>query len=134
MAGPKHSTSVPSSVKFAVPLNVDENEVALVANPVLDLALKALLGPQIEKEFDLCGRGHSLFPFTLQMVKLLMFPVTLHLNVKFSPGQARGAAVNCPATTTGVEYSIYVPFIKKKQISECSFNRNYDVARYGALH
>ena len=58
------------------------------------------------------------------MVKLLMFPVTLHLNVKFSPGQVTEAAVNCPATTTGVEY----------KISECSFNRNYDVARYGALH
>ena len=37
-AGPKHSTTVPSN---AGPLSVDENEVALVPNPVPGAAVKA---------------------------------------------------------------------------------------------
>ena len=81
-SGPKHSTSVPSSAEVAVPLSVDENEVALVPNPVPDLAVKVSPGPQIEEDVDLCTRVHSLLPPTLQMVISLMSPPTVHLKVK----------------------------------------------------
>ena len=46
-AGPKHSTSVPSSAEVAVPLSVDVKEVALVPNPVTPLALKAPPVPHV---------------------------------------------------------------------------------------
>ena len=48
LAGPKHSTSVPFSVGFVIPLSVEVKEVALVPgpNPVPDLAVKASFGPQ----------------------------------------------------------------------------------------
>ena len=52
LAGPKHSTSVPSSSEVAVPLSVDEKKVALVPNSVPDLAVKVSLGLQIEEEAD----------------------------------------------------------------------------------
>ena len=94
LAGPKHSTSVPFRAGSAVPLSVDVNEVALVPNP---LAVKALSGPQIDENDDLCTRGHSLLPPTLQMVNPFKSPVTVHLKVKVSPGHVGGAAVNCPA-------------------------------------
>ena len=100
LAGPKHSTSVPFSVVFAVPLSVDEKEVAFVPNPVLDLAVKASLGSQVG-EVDPCCRTHSLLPFTLQVVNPFLSPVTVHLKVKVSPGQVGGAAVNCAATSPG---------------------------------
>ena len=97
-AGPKHSSSVPSSTRVAVPLSVDEKEVAFAPKPVPDLAVKALLGPQIEEEpATLCARAHSLTPPTLQMVIPFMSPLTVHLKLKVSPGQVGGAAVNCPA-------------------------------------
>ena len=101
LAGPKHSTSVPFSVVVAVPLSVDEKEVALVPNPVPDLAVKALPDPQVEEDVDLCARIHSLLPFTLQMVKPFMSPVTVHLKVKVSPGQVGEAAVKVPVTSPG---------------------------------
>ena len=86
LAGPKHSTSVPFSARVAVPLSVDKKEGPFVPNPVTDLAMKALLCPQLEEEeVDLCARIHSLLPSTLQMVNPLMSPSTLHLNVKVSP-------------------------------------------------
>ena len=91
-AGPKHSTSVPFSVGVAVPLRVDEKEVALVPNPVSGVTVN---GPQIVEEVDVCVRGHSPLPSTLQMVTPFLSPVTLHLKVKISPGQVGGAAVNC---------------------------------------
>ena len=98
--GPKHSTSVPSSVRSAEPLSVDEKEVAsLVSNLVPGVAVKACSGPQIlEANDDRCIRGHSLLPSTLQMVNPFLSPTTVHLKVKVSPGQVGGAAVNCPAT------------------------------------
>ena len=98
--GPKHSTSVPSSVGVAVPLSVDVNKVApVVPNPVQGVALKALPDPQRRgKPTVLCTRAHSLLPPTLQMVIPLMFPM-LHLKVKVSPGHVEGGAVNCPATS-----------------------------------
>ena len=94
-SGPKHSTNVPLSAEVAVPLSVDKNEVALVPNPVPDLAVKVSPGPQIEEEVERCTRVHSLLPPTLQMVISLMSPPTVHLKVKVSPGQVGGAAVNC---------------------------------------
>ena len=107
LACPKHSTNVPFSVGVAVPLSVDGKEVALGSNPVPELAVKTLLGPQIEVEFVLCIRRHSLFPPslqmafppTLQMVNPLLSPVTLQVKVKISPGQVGGAGMNCPVTS-----------------------------------
>ena len=97
LAGPKHSTSVPFSVEVAVPLSVDEKEVALVVpNSVAPLAVKASLGLQVG-EFDPCCREHSLLPFTLQKVNPFLSPVTVHVKVKVSPGQVGGAVVSCPA-------------------------------------
>ena len=95
-AGPKHSTSVPSSVEIAVPLSVDENEGA---NPVPILAVKTPPGPQTDvAPAVLCDSRHSLLPPTLQMVTPFLSPVTVHLKVKISPGQVGGTAANCPAT------------------------------------
>ena len=102
LAGPKHSISVPFSAEVAVPLSVDVKEVALVPgpNPVPGLAVKASSAPQTVEEVDLCSSPHSLLPSTLQMVKPLTSPVTVHVKEKVSPGQVEGAAVNCPATTS----------------------------------
>ena len=96
-AGPKHSTRVSLSMEVAVPLSVDEKERP---NPVPILAVKTLLGPHVDMApAVLCARIHSLLPFTLQMVTPLLSPLTVHLNMKVSPGQMGGAAVNCPATS-----------------------------------
>ena len=97
-AGPKHSTSVPFRAGSAVPLSVDVKEGPFEPKPVPNVAVKALPGPQIDDTVDLCSRGHSLFPPTLQMVTPLMSPVTVHLKVKVSSGQFGGAAINCPVT------------------------------------
>ena len=101
--GPKHSTSVPFSVGIAVPLRVDEKEVApVIPNPVPAVTAKGLVDPQgAEALAVLCVRGQSLLPPTLQMVTPFLSPVTVHLKVKVSPGQVGGAAVNCPVTTSG---------------------------------
>ena len=111
LAGPKHSTSVPFSVVSAVPLSIDVNEVAsFVPYPVTDLAVKSFSGPQTEEgEVDRCERGHSLLPFTCQMVKPLISPVTVHLKVKVSPIQVGGTAVNCPATSPGEKWNYFNP-------------------------
>ena len=99
-SGPKHSTSVPSSLGDAVPLSVDEKEVAFVPNPDPVATVKGLPDPQGRgPSIVVCTRGHSLLPpSTLQMVIPLMSPVTVHLKVKVSPGQVESAAVNCPVT------------------------------------
>ena len=95
--GPKHSATVPFC---AVPLSADEKEVAFVPNPVPVVTVKGLPDPQGPGEFAIvCSSEHSLLPFTLQMVIPLMFPVTVHLKVKVSPGQVGGGAVNCPVTS-----------------------------------
>ena len=100
--GPKHSTSVPFSSEVAVPLSVDEKEVALVPNPVPGVAVKALPESQVRGALAvLCNREHSLLPPTLQMVTPFISPVTVHLKVKVSPGQVGGAAVSCPVTLSG---------------------------------
>ena len=98
-AGPKHSTSVPSSSVVAGPLSVDEKEVALV---VINLAVKTPPGPQLEVGV-LCGKAHELplLPPTLQMVVPVLSPATAQLNVMTSLGQVGGAAVNCPPTSPG---------------------------------
>ena len=100
-AGPKHSTTVRSSVEVAVLLSVDEKEVAFVPNPVTPLAVKVLsAGPQLDVvPAVLCVSRHSLLPLTLQMVIPFLSPVTVHLKVKVSPGQVGGGAVNCPVTS-----------------------------------
>ena len=101
LASPKHSTSVPSIAGAAVPLSVDEKVGPLVPNPVPDIAVKVLApGLQIMKEIVLCIRGHSLLPFTLQVVSPLMFPTTVQLKVKVSSGQVGGAAIICPVTSS----------------------------------
>ena len=106
LAGPKHSTSVPSSAESAVPLNVDVNNGLFVPNPVSDLAVNVF--PQTAMDAALCNRIHKMLPPTLQIVTPFMFPTTVHLKVKVSPGQVGGAAVNCPATSSGGKYkSIY---------------------------
>jgi len=97
LAGPKHSTSVPLSAGSPVPLNVEEKEVAVVPNPVPDLALKALPRPQSEEGVDLWTRTHSV-P-TLQVVIPLMFPKTVHPKVNVSAGQVGEAGENCPAAS-----------------------------------
>ena len=106
LAGPKHSTSIPFSVEFAVPLSVDVKEVGFVPNLVPFLAVKTLPGPQsaCKGEFDRCTRGHSLLPPTLQMVNPLLSPVTLQVKVKVPLGQVGGGAVNRPAASPGGYY------------------------------
>ena len=81
LTGPKHSTSVPSSVGDAVTLSVDVKEVApVVPNPVPDLAVNSLLGPQVAVEVDICDRIHRLgLPSTLQSVIPFISP-TLHVK------------------------------------------------------
>ena len=99
LTGPKHSTSVSSSIGIALPLSVDEYRVTFVPNPVPGVALKSLFAPQVAGEVDICDRIHRLrLPPTLQMVIPFMSPVTVHVKVKVSPGQVGGAAVSCPAT------------------------------------
>jgi len=98
LPGPKHSISVPFSAGVAVTFSVDEKEVAAVPNPVSAVAMKTLPGPQVEVTLELlCIRGHTLLPFTLQVVTIVLSPPTVHLKVMVSPGQAGGAALNCPA-------------------------------------
>ena len=105
LAGPKHSTSVPSSEMFAVTLSVDVKEELFDSKPVPDVALNISCAPQIEEECILCTRLHSLLPFTLQIVIPFKSPVTVHLKVKVLPGQVGGAAVNCPVTSPVAKYS-----------------------------
>ena len=98
--GPKHSTSISSSSGVAVPLSVDEKEVALVPNPVPDLAVRVLPGPHVDTAPTvLSEKIQALLPPTLQVVNPFLSPVTVQLKVKVSPGQVGGAAVSCPATS-----------------------------------
>ena len=91
-------------MEVAVPFSVDVKESALVPNPIPGQAVNTFFGPQIgDEESDVCDRGHSLLPPTLQMVYPFLSPVTVHLKVKVSPGQVGGAAVNCAATSPGSE-------------------------------
>ena len=102
--GPKHSISVLFRVLSAVPLNVDEKKPAFVPNPDSDVTMKVLPGPhKAVTPTVLCGRAHSLLPFTLQMVIPFLSPVTVHLKLKVLPGQVGGGAVNCPKTLPGEE-------------------------------
>ena len=94
LSGPKHSTRVPFSVKFPVPLSIDENG-PFVPNPILGLAVKASSGPHLVKlSFDMWYKIHSLLSFTLQMVIPLMLPLTVHSKVKPFSGHVAGAVVN----------------------------------------
>ena len=128
-AGPKHSTTVPSS---AGPLSVDEKEVALVANPVPGAAVKARLpsiGPQEALPVDRCARVQKLLlPFTLQMVVPL--PFTVHLKVMVPPGHVERAGNNCPATKQdpGDNIPCKIFLIPRTQISS-----NFQCADYSSL-
>ena len=83
-----------------MPLSVDEKKVALVPNPVPDLAVSVLPGPHVDTAPTvLSEKIHALLPPTLQTVYPLMSPVTVHLKVKVSPGQVGGAAINCAVTS-----------------------------------
>ena len=98
LSGPKHSNSIPSILELAVPLRDEENEGPLVPNPIPDLAVKSLSGPQTEEgKSDPCRRLHSLLPPTLQVVNPVLFPSTVHVKEKVSPEHVGGAALNCPA-------------------------------------
>ena len=106
-AGPKHSTSVPSSTGSAVALSVDVKE-PLVPNPLSDIAVKRWLVPLGMQVLTVpgirCDRAHRLIlllllPFTLQTVVPVMTPPTVHLKVRVSSGQVGGGAVNCPVTS-----------------------------------
>ena len=103
-AGPKHSTSVPSSTGSAVALSVDVKG-PLAPNPLSGIAVKARLpslGPQVAVAVDRCDKIHRLLLlFSLQMVIPFLSPVTVHMKVKVSPGQVEGAVVNSPDTSTG---------------------------------
>ena len=104
-AGPKHSTSVPFSVRSPAPPSSDEKYAALVPNPLSVVTVKGLPEPHGPGALAvLCSRPHSLLPPALQMVIPFLSPVTLHLKVKVSPGQVGGASVSCPATLPGSEY------------------------------
>ena len=97
--GPKHSTSVPSSVAVAVPLSVDEKEVAFVAS---NLAVKTPPGPPSSVSPGLlCNRWNSWLPPTCQMVTPILSPATVLLKVKDSFGQVGGAAANGPPASIG---------------------------------
>ena len=89
--------------------------------------MKALLGWQtVEEVFDLCSRGHSVLPPTFQMVYPLMFPTTVQLNVKASPGHVGGAAVNCPTTLPGAKHShlhMFTENIGVKGLEQCCHTR-----------
>ena len=79
-AGPKHSTSVPSSVEDAVPLSVEEKEVASVPNPISVVAMKGLPGQQGRSCIVVCGRRHPFFLSTLQWMTPFMSPLTVQLK------------------------------------------------------
>ena len=85
-----------------MPLSVDEKKVVLVANPVPGFAVKTPPGPHVDMEPTvLCGSKHSLLPFTLQMVTPFLFPVTVHLKVKVSPGQIGRGEMNRARASPG---------------------------------
>ena len=64
----KHSISVPSSVGVAVPLSVDEKEVASITpNPVPVVAVKTLPDPHVDTAAVVCARIHEVLPPTLQL-------------------------------------------------------------------
>ena len=102
-AGPKHSTSVPSSTGSAVALSVDVKG-PFAPNPVSDIAVKRWLVPQVLiVPVNICDRTHRLLLllFTLQMVIPFMSLVTVQMKVKIPPGQVGGGPVSCPVASPG---------------------------------
>jgi len=88
-----------------VPLSVDEKEVTLVPNSDPDVAVNTRPAPHVdEAPAVLCGRVHSLLPFTFQMVIPLLFPPTVHPKLKVLPGQVGGAALNCADASPAGEH------------------------------
>ena len=111
-AGPKHSTNVSSSMGVALPLRVDEKEVAFVPNSGPGVAVKAVAEPQGPGVLAiLCPKRHELPPPpTLQNV-VPVTSLTVQLKEKVSPGQVGGAGVNCPATSPGENTKMYTHLV-----------------------
>ena len=94
-AGPKHSTSVPSSAGIIVPLNVDVQEIAGCENTARPTSIGVTW-------ITICNRVHRSLPLpTFQMVTPVMSPPTVHLKLMVPLGQVGGGAVNCPAASPG---------------------------------
>ena len=118
-AGPKHSTSVPSSTGSAVALSADvKGPLDPGPKPLSDIAVKRRLAPLgiqvLTGSFTPCDKVHRLLLLpTLQRVVPL--PLTVHLKVIVPPGQVGGAAVNCPETPP-----VYIK--KKSTVTLCDPN------------
>ena len=98
----KHSTSVSSSERVAVPLNVDVKEGPFVPNPVPAVAVKAFSGPHEDVPPGVSyARAQALLPPTLQIVIPFLSPVTVQVKLKVSLGQVAEDAVNCAETSPG---------------------------------
>ena len=99
----RHSTSVSSSERVAVPLSVDVKEGPSVPNPIPGVAVKAFPGPHVAVPplTVPCDRIHSLLPSTLQRVIPFLTPVTVQVKLKVSLGQVAEGAVNCAETSPG---------------------------------
>lgn len=96
----RHSTSVSSNEKVAVPLSVDVKEGPFVPNPVPPVAVKAFSGPhKAVAPIVSCARVQVLLPPTLQRVSLI--PVTVQVKLKISLGQVVEGAVNCAEISPG---------------------------------
>ena len=137
-AGPKHSTSVPSSTGSAVPLSVDVKG-PLAPNPLSGVAVKRWLVPQVLiLPVTMCGRAHRLLLllFTLQMVIPFMSLVTVHLKVKIHPGQVGGAAVSCPVASPGEKSAwkhLIPPWIHNWMFNSTSYDGYDDLAHYNLV-
>ena len=108
----RHSTSVSSSERVAVPLS-DDVKGPFVPNPVPAVAVKAFPGPHEDVPPGVpCARRHSLLPSTLQRVIPFPTPVTVQVKLKVSLGQVVESAVNCAETSPGdnkyVEHSLHL--------------------------
>ena len=98
----RHSTSVSSSERVAVPLSVDVKEGPFVPNPVPAVAVKAFPGPHEDVPPGVpCARAQALLPPTLQMVIPFLSPVTVQVKLKVSLGQVAEDPVNCAEISPG---------------------------------
>ena len=122
----RHSTSVSSSERVAVPLS-DDVKGPSVPNPITRVAVKASPGPHKAVPPGVpCDRRHSLLPSTLQRVIPFLPPVTVQVKLKVSLGQVAEGAVNCAETSPGdnkyVEHSPLLDFNNNQLL--CTYERN----------
>ena len=98
----RHSTSVSSNERVAVPLSVDVKEGPFVPNPVPLVAVKAFPGPHKDVAPTVsCARLQPPLPPTLHRVIPFLPPVTVQVKLKISLGQVAEGAVNCAETSPG---------------------------------